>query len=418
MYSWKAFLSRAAETKCWLRHAKQTEGTSLRLFDEIARTETRPRKEMEPTFPYWNLSARKPVDVLRGMVQVWFDSYPDEAKKDLRARFRSPIDSQHEAAFWELYLHELFTGIGYTLEVHPSVADSLNHPDFLVLDERPCFYLEATVAGLPSQEDAGAEARLREVFDLVNKLETPNFFLEVQHSGLPSTPPPARRLRKDLEDWLKTLDIEFIKGAWRDGGYDRVPAFQWSHDGLTLSFSPIPKSPSNSGGRIIAITAGDAHRLATDEDIRSAVERKAGKYGEPRLPTVIAVNYLGYHCDDFDINSALFGSEAVQVVRLQDGSYDWGSGHRLPNGVWFGKNGPRNRDVSAVIVGNLANPYGAGTTTPLLVHNPYLENPVNLSTYPLPQSVPDHATKTMRKIDGRSASKFLRLPSPWPPSYD
>lgn len=33
------------------------------------------------------------------------------------------------------------------------------------------FYLEGIVAGLPSIKDAGAEARLGEVIDLVNKMQ-------------------------------------------------------------------------------------------------------------------------------------------------------------------------------------------------------------------------------------------------------
>ena len=80
----------------------------LGLFDEIERTETRPKKEREPTFVYWNASARKSVETLRSFVQEWFDSYPADAQKDLWARFRSAIDSQHQAAFWEIYLHEPF----------------------------------------------------------------------------------------------------------------------------------------------------------------------------------------------------------------------------------------------------------------------------------------------------------------------
>lgn len=391
----------------------------MELFDEIERNETRPRNESEPTFTYWNLSARKPVEALRRIIQNWFDSYPVDSQKDLRARLRSPVDSQHQAAFWELYLHELLTGMGYSLEAHPTVAGSSNRPDFLAFDRNgPTFYLEATVAGFPPQKVAAAGSRLEEVLDLINKLEDPNFLLQVEYSGLPNTPPPVRALRRSLEEWLRTLDVNYVKTAWRDGDYDKLPVYNWSHDGLTLSFSPIPKSRSYSGDRAIGIVGGEAHWLTTDGDIRAAVLRKASRYGDPSLPMIIAVDFVGDHCDDIDINNALFGSEAFQVVRRSDGQYDLGSGHRLPNGIWFGKSGPRNRRVSAVLIGNLVNPYEVGTTTPLLVHNPYLEDRLDLSSYPLPQSVPDKANQTMRRIEGRSASEFLRLPSPWPPPTD
>jgi hypothetical protein len=391
----------------------------LRLFDEIERTETRPRKEREPTFDYWNTSARKAVGLLRSIIQEWFGSYPADAQKDLWARFRSPIDSQHQSAFWELYLHELFLGMGYALEVHPTIAGTANRPDYLVTAGRePVFYLEATVAGLPSQENAGAEARLREVFDLVNKLENPDFYLEVEHTGLPNTPPPVRGLRKDLEKWLKSLDVDPIRGAWRDGAFDKLPSLRRSHNGLTLTFRPIPKSRSAQGERAIAIAAGDAHLLTADEDIRASAESKAGKYGELTLPIVIAVNYAGDHCDDFDISNALFGRETLKVAKRSDGSYDWGPGRRLPDGFWFGKNGPRNLNVSAILIANDVNAYSAGTTTPQLIRNPYLDKMLALPFYLLPQLVPDQATRTMKRIEGKEAKEFLRLPSTWPPPPD
>lgn len=390
------------------------------LFDEIGRTESRPKNERESIYSYYNSSARGPIAALRGVLQQWFDSYPTDAQGDLRARFRSPIDSQHRSAFWELYLHELFRRMGYALESHPRVKDSSNHPDYLVSEGgEPRFYLEAIVAGLPSQEDAGAEARLAEVFDLINKLESPKYFLELEYRGVPNTQPPVRKLRQDLEAWLGSLDPNPIDEAFKGGDSDVLPRFEWSHDGLTLFFRPLPKHSASIDARPIGITmAYEGHMLTTDEDIRDAVEKKAKKYGELSLPLVVAVNVVSEHCDDIDINNALFGSETVQVTQKPDGSYTPGPGQRVPNGVWFGKKGARNRYVSAVLIGSNLDPYSAGTTTPVLIHNPYPKNPLVLPSYPLSQSVPDHATCTMQKKEGKKANEFLRLPSPWPPPHD
>ncbi|PYX76361.1 MAG: hypothetical protein DMG72_04980, partial [Acidobacteria bacterium] len=56
----------------------------------------------------------------------------------------------------------------------------------------PQFYLEGVMAGLPSSVEAGADARLAEVLDLINKMETPEYFLEVQHRGTPNSAIPVR----------------------------------------------------------------------------------------------------------------------------------------------------------------------------------------------------------------------------------
>ena len=311
----------------------------------------------------------------------------------------------------------LFSGMGYTLEAHPTVTGTSNRPDFLVLARgEPIFYLEATVAGLPSQEDAGGEARLAEVLDLVNKLNNPNFLLEVSYRGLPGTPPPGRELLPGLEAWLGSLDVDEIGTAWKGNNFDDLPRFEWSHDGLTLFFAPIPRSPRAGNARTVAIRMGEGHWITPDEDIRGSIRRKAKKYGELPLPLIVAVNFLGEHCDDTDVNNALFGTETIRVCSRPNGSYDWAQGRRKPNGVWFARKGPRNQSLRAVLIANHMNPYTAGTTTPMLIHNPYAEGPLNLPGYPLPQSVLDEAKKTMQRIEGGNAIEFLRLPSPWPPA--
>jgi hypothetical protein len=393
------------------------------LFDETERIETRLKRDNESTFSYLNLSARTPIAAARQVLELWFADYPDSGKTDLRARFRSPIDSQFKSAFWELYIYELFSHLGFKLEPHPDIEGSSNHPDFLVtVGDDPKVYLEAVVAGLPSVEDAGAEARLREVIDLVNKMEIPEWFLQVEYRGFPDAPPPVKELRRELERWLASLDIKAIDAALKAQEWDNVPKFEWEHNEFALTFTPSPKSPkaaANSDSQPIGILM--AHQgtfLSTDEDIRRAVRAKSKKYGQLALPLVVAVNVVSDHCDEFDINNALFGSEQFVATLNADGSITERT-ERRRDGVWFGPKGARNEIVSAVLVGNNVEMYNCADSgkTPLLIHNPYSPSLVSLE-YPLPESIPDDATQTMKRKDGRTAREFLRLPDPWPPVYD
>jgi hypothetical protein len=56
------------------------------LFDQIDRTEHRPKRERKSTFIYLNLSARTQIDAARQVLEMWFEAYPDTDKADLRAR--------------------------------------------------------------------------------------------------------------------------------------------------------------------------------------------------------------------------------------------------------------------------------------------------------------------------------------------
>jgi hypothetical protein len=93
--------------------------------------------------------------------------------------------------------------------------------------------------------------------------------------------------------------------------------------------------------------------------------RRRQKYGELPLPLVVAVNVDSEHCDDIDINNALFGNEVIQFVRTPDGSCDSGVDTlACPMGFWFDKKGARNQYVSAVLIGCKIDPYKSGVITP------------------------------------------------------
>src|SRR6266508_6440058 len=99
------------------------------LFDPTERTYTGPADEAEPHFTYWNRSARPLARHIRQELELWYAHYPD-GTNDLRSRFRSADDVQHQAAFFELFLHELLLRLGCTVEIHPAVPGTSKRPEF------------------------------------------------------------------------------------------------------------------------------------------------------------------------------------------------------------------------------------------------------------------------------------------------
>ncbi len=57
-----------------------------------------------------------------------------------------------ESAFWELYLHEAYLRSGYAVTIHPPLAGTGRHPDFLVEGQGTRFYLEAVQACATADE--------------------------------------------------------------------------------------------------------------------------------------------------------------------------------------------------------------------------------------------------------------------------
>ncbi|MGH9633646.1 MAG: hypothetical protein ACRD72_02300 [Candidatus Angelobacter sp.] len=198
----------------------------MKLFDLGVRTDTRFKGHSESEFAYLNQSARPSVLALHTLLEDWFQHFPNASQADLRSRFRSPDDNQHAGAFFELYVHELLRKLEHEITVHPGLSGVSTHPDFLVRRSDGCqFFLEATLAGIPKKPEQGASARIAQVYDVLNRLDSPDFFLHVRVNGSPSSPPPAAKLRTDVGKWLRTLDVEEVSRAGQAGDFDRVPKF-------------------------------------------------------------------------------------------------------------------------------------------------------------------------------------------------
>jgi hypothetical protein len=130
-------------------------------------------------------SARQDVSRIREVLDAWFSHYPDSEQKDLRGRFRSPDDTPHRSAFFELFLHELLLLLGCRVETHPDLRNTTTrNPDFLV--DSPSggrFYMEAVVVTGESAEETKARARMHVVYDALNRMDSPYFDFGMEIHG-------------------------------------------------------------------------------------------------------------------------------------------------------------------------------------------------------------------------------------------
>ena len=335
---------------------------AMRLFDDLERTEEDPKDYSESTFAYYNRSARPGVVAMRELLERWFAIFPVTGQADVRGRFHSPIEYQHQAAFLELYMHELLVRLGFAVELHPPAKSVTTRPDYLVSQNgEPMFYVEATLAGIPSAGEQAAASRTSVVYDAINAMDSPNFFIGVEVRGAPATPPPARQIRTDVTTWLSTLDPDTVRASYDTK--EQIPALEWTKDGWSVLFRPIPKGPKfrgKPGVRPIGIHATEPRWLNTQGDIKDAIENKSSRYGKLALPYLIALNVLTLHCDRIDILNALFGDETTLITWGPDGIPTSQAGERKRNGALFGPSGPRRQIISGVLVASNLCPWSMG----------------------------------------------------------
>jgi len=351
-------------------------------------------------------------------LEAWFDRFPSHAKAALRARFCSPDEVPHLSAFFELYLHELLLVLGYSVEIAPTEDPGIGQtrPDFLVhCSTQVSFYLEATIATNRSAKDAASKARLNQVYDALNKLDSPNFFVGVESYGNPASPVPQRQLRVAVQDFLEQLDPDNCACIPQEGGLAALPRKWFKHDGWCLEFFPIPKAKGARGKpglRTLGMVGpAEPYRVDNRSALRGAVVKKATRYGELGKPYIVAVNAVNQHLDDLDIMSALFGQESLMVQPIPD-TPQAPRLERGPEGAWWRPQGPTNTRVSAAFVVSALTPWSIRACSSSIYHNPWAKYPC-LEVFEelwTARSVVDE----MKVMNGRSAADLFGLSDTWP----
>ncbi len=130
------------------------------MFDDKVRTDPEPGYARESTYAFLDRVDDPVFAAVRELLNAWvgrFASLHDDAAiSDLVGRLRSKEDIAFYAAFWELYLHELFVRLGFNIEVHPESGKD-TRPDFRLTRDGREIYLEAVMPNPPGRAFQGVQ---------------------------------------------------------------------------------------------------------------------------------------------------------------------------------------------------------------------------------------------------------------------
>ena len=388
----------------------------MTLFDD--RDSLGPARYAESHFAYLDRSARRSSVAVRELMESWYAQYPSHAQRQLRSRIRQRDDQQFTAAFFELYCHALLEYFGYHVTVLDAQGDSRSKtPDFLVVAASGQeFLLEATLASDVPKERAARLKLIDQAYDALNRVHSPDFFLRVDVHGEAQSPIPGKRLRARTEEFLATLNWNDLS----DGRpLEKMPSFDFPHDGCTFTVAPIPKSAKSRGNADIRPLGmhgpGEGAWIDDRAPVKRAIEKKAGKYGELDRPFIVAVNALSSTIDRIDVMEALFGRERF-VFHREMAPGDEPQMVRDRDGAWIGPSGAKNTRVSAVLLGNCIQPWTVAAHVPVVYHNPWAKKPCTEQLRELPSALP--VGDQMPVQAGTAESPPFNLPERWPIGLD
>jgi hypothetical protein len=209
-------------------------------------------------------------------------------------------------------------------------------------------FLEAVLATDTSDSAAAAERRENILLDSLDGLECEEYFIGVEVIRESERPGSGRRLRQFVSEQVRQLDHAEVCRALEQPGTPTLPTFIYEDDGWKIKLTASPKSrPGKARGRAIGFEVTGMHQIDSAGPLKSALKKKAGRYGDVGAPFVIAVNALDMLVDDIDFREALLGTEYIEVKQTLNGVRTIEARH--PDGLWTSNSGPSYARVSGVL---------------------------------------------------------------------
>lgn len=387
--------------------SSEIEAETVTAFDDIHRDGQEPASHLVGQFDYLNNSGRTEAEAVRKLIDAWLADYQASHRPEMIRRIRSRDNVLHRSAVFELLLHALLLKQGFVIEeIEPQLPNG-KAPDFLVAaPDGTRFYLEATLASGMDNVAAGADRRMREALQAIDQVNSSDFFLHLHTRGTPTRPIGTRRLREAVQRFVDGLDYDVEARVGEEGRTNRAV---WQHEehGAHFMIQPVPKNTRRQGGRAIAGWILPGGVIHPEVAIKSAVEGKAGRYGEIDLPLVVAVDALEEFAGVRDAVDALFGTTMVVVPEAGEPRHG-----RNPDGAWRGPGGPVYTRCSAVLFVERLSAWSMGQRSLTLILNPWARNP--LGDLPFGVEVRRVIEGHLTTEEGQSLREIFDLPEGWP----
>lgn len=380
----------------------------MKLFDYSLVNKSTKREYSEPTFNFLNRSSDEKYVNTRKLLENWYEHYPDNEKADLRSRFRSSNDIQHEAAFFELYLHEMLLRLNCRVTLHPNLEKTTKKPDFKVkTNEHKYFYLEATIVKGETTKETASRKREKIFYDVLNrKVNSPDYFLSIILKRSTETSPSASEIAETLNYHLRNLDYDELVKNYTKGGLSNLPRWMFDKSGWQIEIQPIPKLTKRGeiGARPIGLISSESCWVDNWTSIRESIKKKGKEYDNLDLPFVIAVN-VHDAADKEDIQQALFGQEEQIIVSKNNIESSNQISLINRNDVWLGTNGLKYTRISAVLIVTGLSIFNLPGANIKLYHNPNAKLPYKSILTTLDQVVLGDGE--IRIIPGKKADEIF-----------
>jgi hypothetical protein len=377
----------------------------MKLFENKIRTDKKPAKHNDNTFDFFDRSDSEKSKVIREVLNAWFDNYPQDEKPEFKKRFRKEFSS----SLYELFIHELFTKQGFTLESHPILKNSSKRPDFLAKGNGIEFYIEVKEATDKTDSERAIENKTNQIYDMVNQTDSPNFFLQIEKLNFKTEQQPsAKKVVRYLEIKLPEHNPDLVLDNLSTLGIKGIPFISFEDQNLSMIIKLMPKSKEirgKKGLRPIGVFPSEGFVGGADDSIKSALSKKANRYGELDKPFLICINSKSHKgTDNYDVMDSLFGSTSVSYSTDPNNKDE--RIERGINGFFKDNSGPKYTKVSAVMINRLILGH-VKEGKYWFVKHPFAQNDLNFDKFEIDKTFVEQNKIIFKK--GKSIREILDL---------
>ncbi len=388
----------------------------LPLFDDKARTDPEPAYARESTHAFLDRVDDPVFTAVREVLYAWLDRFAslhdDAAVSDLVGRLRSKEDIAFYAAFWELYLHELFVRLGFDIEVHPE-SEKDTCPDFRLSRDGREIYLEAVMPNPRAGRFKGSKGS-KTVIEYVDAAFDPNFSVSLRFVAGSGSVPSKKEVVRVVESWLANQTWSDPSDTGLDPRSPR-PEAELRIREWVIGVRAWPRPPDRRGDRkfptIVTYPGMSGYPAAVSAGIRPVLDEKASKYGDLEAPYILAVWVMSPIASESTPAEALFGL----TLPIDDGTHPTG----LPlavderDGLWAPTQPGR---LSAVLSANSMhfNYSAVSRYLPRVWHNPWALHPINRRLPFAASRLSQDETSITNDPATATPSDLFELPPDWP----
>jgi hypothetical protein len=389
-----------------------------KLFPDAPRTDPWTQRASESDYAFFQRVDDPACGRVRDLFNVWFERFAGSqdagSVRDLRNRFRAKQGGQFLSAFWELYLHELFSRLGFTPEVHPDSGNG-TRPDFLMTRGTERFYLEAVMPTPRFSASDNETASAGTVTEYVTEAFRRQFRLRLRHVIPGANVPRKKAVIGAVEGWLDSLDwSDLWKGSAETSIYEETELH--IGDGWQIALTAIPLDPSLQSDEIrpmiFSYPGGGGYPDALGEAVLPLLIEKTSKYGELDAPLVVAMWVVETMANPETAPLALFGA----WLETNDGSHRTGLELNADRkGLWTPGAKTRGRGCGVLAANSFAFGYPAvARVLPRYWPNPWADQPLSVDLPFATSTVSDDEREVVNTAESVSPADLFKLPEDWP----